>query len=285
MVYRFIDNNKAEFGLRFLLSRFKLYPNSYYNYLKQKKSDYLNSKEQVKIEIRNIYYNNNRIIGHRGMVIFLKRKGFVLSKATVHKYMNKELCLHSVIMRRKPKYVRGEKNKIYPNLIKQNFNVSKKNSVWCTDFTYMRLANGKMRYNCSIIDLYDRSVVGTLNSKYINTDLAIETLKIALEKEKPQGELILHSDQGCQFTSWSFADYCKTKGIRQSMSKSGCPYDNAAMERFYNTFKNEFIYLNSFADEECLDSAVKKYIYLWYNHLRPHSHNNWKTPYEKRYGY
>ncbi len=58
--------------------------------------------------------------------------------------------------------------------------------------------------------------------------------------------------------------------------------DNAAMERFYNTFKNEFIYLNSFADEECLDSDVKKYIYLWYNHLRPHSHNDWKAPYEKR---
>ena len=108
---------------------------------------------------------------------------------------------------------------------------------------------------------------------------------IALAKEKPARGIILHSDQGCQFTSWAFVDYCKSNGVMQSMSKSGCPYDNAAMERFYNTFKSELIYRNSFANEECLDVAVSKYIYLWYNYLRPHSHNNWKTPYEMRYGY
>ena len=76
-----------------------------------------------------------------------------------------------------------EKEKIFDNLLSQNFIVDCKNKVWCTDFTYMRQPNGKFRYNCSIIDLFDRSAVASLNSDYINTDLAINTFKTALKKK------------------------------------------------------------------------------------------------------
>ena len=97
----------------------------------------------------------------------------------------------------------------------------------------MHQPNGKFRYNCSIIDLFDRSAVASINSNYINTDLAIETLKKALEKEH-YPEVILHSDQGIQFTSWDFVNFWKDNNVTQSMSKAGWPYDNAPMERFYN---------------------------------------------------
>ena len=113
----------------------------------------------------------------------------------MHKYMNKELNLCAVIMHSKPGYKTGKKNKIFDNLLNQNFTIDCKNKVWCTDFTYMRQPNGKFRYNGSIIDLYDRSAVASLNSDYINTDLAINTLKTALEKEN-YPKVILHSDQG-----------------------------------------------------------------------------------------
>lgn len=109
--------------------------------------------------------------------------------------MNKELNLCAVIMHSKPGYKTGKKNKIFDNLLNQNFTVDCKNKVWCTDFTYMRQPNGKFRYNCSIINLYDRSAVASLNSDYINTDLAISTLKTALEKEN-YPKVILHSDEG-----------------------------------------------------------------------------------------
>ena len=120
-----------------------------------------------------------------------------------------------------------------------------------------------MRYNCSILDLYDRSIVATLNSDYINTELAKATLEKALMEEKPEKGLILHSDQGCQFTSWGFINYCESRGICQSMSKAGCPYDNAPMERFYNTLKNELIYPNHFYDAASLDEALNRYVYVW----------------------
>ena len=203
-------------------------------------------------------------------------------QTTVHKYMNKALNLAAIIMRKKPGYTSGKKHKIFDNLLKQSFTVDEKNKVWCTDFTYMRQPNGKFRYNCSIIDLYDRSVVASVNSDYISTDLAMETLTQALEKETYPNNLILHSDQGVQFTSWEFVMFCKEHGIRQSMSKSGCPYDNAPMERFYNTFKNCFYYRFTFESTEMLDEMTKEYI-NWYNYVRPHSYNNYLTPMEARF--
>ena len=118
------------------------------------------------------------------MRIFIKRYGYEVSNTTMHKYMNKQLNLCAIIMHSKPGYKAGKKNKIFDNLLNQKFTVDCKNKVWCTDFTYMRQPNGKFRYNCSIIDLYDRSAVASLNSDCINTDLAINTLKTALKKEK-----------------------------------------------------------------------------------------------------
>ena len=282
MVYRFIDKYKIEFGLRWLFRKFNLSPNAYYNYLKNRKADYHEEKFKVQEAIKSIYYNNGRIIGHRWMVIFLARQNIFISKTTAHKYMNKELDLHAITMRKRPRYVKGEKNKVFPNLLNQNFSVPRKNKVWCTDFTYIRMANGKMHYNCSIIDLYKREAVATINSKWINSDLAIETLTKAIEREKPGKGLILHSDQGVQFTSWAFVEYCENQGIVQSMSKTGCPYDNAPMERFYKSFKTELIYPNKFESDTQLDEAVNRYVYVWYNHIRPHTYNGGLTPFEAR---
>ena len=74
MVYRFIDKYKTEFGLRWLLGEFGIYPNAYYNYLKNRKDEYRKEKDKICEAIKSIYYNNGRIIGHRWMVIFLHEK-------------------------------------------------------------------------------------------------------------------------------------------------------------------------------------------------------------------
>ncbi|WMJ77211.1 MULTISPECIES: DDE-type integrase/transposase/recombinase [unclassified Sedimentibacter] len=139
-----------------------------------------------------------------------------------------------------------------------------------------------MRYNCTIIDLYDCSVVATLNDSHITAGLAINTLKIALKRYKPGKGIILHSDQGTQFTSKDFNEFCIKYHIQQSMSRADCPYDNAPMERFYNTLKNEHFNLYSFRSQAELDKGIYDFIYVKYNHLRPHSYNNGLTPYAAR---
>lgn len=211
----------------------------------------------------------------------LKGHCYHYSNTTIHKYM-KELGLCSVTRRKKPNYRKGTANKIFPNLLNQNFKTEKPNQIWCTDFTYLFLGNGTVRYNCTIIDLYDRSVVGSVNGDHITAELAIQTLKIALQRHKPDKGLILHSDQGSQFTSKEFNDFCKKEQVQQSMSRAGCPYDNAPMERYYNTLKNEHTNLFTYKTKEELDLAVKEFAYVWYNHVRPHTYNQGRTPYAAR---
>ena len=150
---------------------------------------------------------------------------------------------------------------------------------------YLFLKDGSVRYNCSVIDLHDRSVVSSITDRNITTDLAIRTVKKALEAQTSVSKnLILHSDQGSQFTSKEFTEFCESAGITQSMSKAGYPYDNAPMERYFNTLKNEWIYLHDYLAEDDLYASVEEFAYVWYNHVRPHSYNGYKTPFEARTG-
>ena len=284
MVYRFIQDNHSEFGVNWLLRRFKISPNAYYNYLKKRKVGYLLRKEQIHNEISQIYHDNNGVPGYRSVRVFLSRKNHNLSNTTVHKYMNVELGLMSVVRRKKPNYRKGKAHKVFPNLLQQDFQADKINAKWCTDFTYLYLTDGSKRYNCSIVDLHDRSVVASLNSKEITSDLAIRTVEKALSSQPTiKGQLILHSDQGSQFTSKEFVEFCESVHITQSMSKAGYPYDNAPMERYYNTLKNELIYLHHYHSDEELNRATDDFAYFWYNHVRPHSYNDYRTPYQARF--
>ena len=142
---------------------------------------------------------------------------------------------------------------------------------WCTDFTYLFLSNGSKRYNCTIIDLHDRSVVASITDKKITSDLAIRTLQKAIQSQKPKcQQLLLHSDQGSQYTSQEFIDFCASQGSQQSMSKTGYPYDNAPMA------------LHCYHTDEELTSSIEEIAYGWYNHGRTHSYNDYRTPYEAR---
>jgi hypothetical protein len=126
-----------------------------------------------------------------------------------------------------------------------------------------------VRYNCTIIDLYDRSVIATVNGAHITTELALRALLIAVKRHKPAKGLILHSDQGSQFTSKEFVRSCEALFIQQSMSRTGCPYDNAPIERYFNTLKHEQIYLFEYRTEREWDAAVAEFAYAWYNQVRP----------------
>ena len=267
------------------MRRLNICPNAYYNFLKNRKTEYLLKKEKVLNEIRTLYYEHNGVFGYRNICIFLKRKNICLSAATIHKYMNKELGLYSITRRKKPGYRKGKPHKLFDNLIQQDFSAEMRNYKWCTDFTYLFLKDGSKRYNCSILDLYDRSIVASITAKHITSDLAIQTVKKALkEQPKIKHTLILHSDQGTQLTSRKFVEFCQSVGITQSMSKAGCPTDNAPMERYFNTLKNERINLYEYRTDEELNQDIEEFSYIWYNHIRPHSYNQYRTPFEKRYG-
>ena len=188
-----------------------------------------------------------------------------------------------VVRPKKPGYEHGKPHKLFDNKLKQNFTADEINRKWCTDFTYLFLANHEVRYNCTIIDLHDRSVIANITYRNITSDLSIRTLRKALESQPTIKEgLILHSDQGSQYTSKAFTEFCESVNVTQSMSKAGYPYDNAPMERYFNTLKNECTNLYEFTTEETLYQKVEEFAYVDYNHVRPHSYNGYRTPYEAR---
>ena len=269
-----------------MLRRFKICPNAYYNYLKNRKSAYYEQKEIIKETIVSIYHKNHGILGYRQMKIFLEREGIRISCTTCHRYMNTELKLYSICRRKRNNHASDKNHKTFDNLLNQDFTAGEPNKKWCTDFTYLFLANGSKRYNCSIIDLHDRSVVASVTDKKITADLAKRTLQKAIDSQPgiDLSRLIVHSDQGSQYTSKEYTEFCESLGITQSMSKAGYPYDNAPIERYFNTLKNDLIYQHSYHTEKELYAAVEEFAYVHYNHVRPHSYNNYKTPYEARCG-
>ncbi len=195
-------------------------------------------------QIRDIYHSHHGVDGYRSMTVYLARRGYDYSFATVHKYMKTELVLHSIVRPKKPDYEHRKPHKVFEN---------------------------------------DRSVVASITDRYITSDLAIRTLQKALDSQPViKGEPILHSNQSSQYTSKAFVKFCKSVHITQSMSKAGYPYDNAPMERYFNTLKNECTNLYEFKTEEALYRAVEEFAYVSYNHVRPHSFNNYRTPYQAR---
>jgi len=228
-------------------------------------------------KISELYHVYEGKQGHRMIGLLLEESGFSISKTTVHKYMNKELNMYSIVFRKKSGYIKGIAHKVFPNLLNRNFSAENRNMILCTDFTFIRLKNGRMVYNCTILDLFNRQVLASETGSEITAELAMKTARKALNFTR-SGSLILHSDQGSQFTSKKFVKFCEERKITQSMSKAGCPYDNAVMERYFNTLKNEMIYHHSFESVEMTDRKIKDFAFYWYNRIRPHTYNGGIPP-------
>jgi len=175
-VYRFIEENKDEFGIRWLFRRCNVYPNGYYNYLKHRKLTYQERKDKIHAAICDVYHEHGGIPGYRMIKNLLERQEIFISNTTAHKYMNTDLELFSIVRRKKPGYKKGTVNEVFLNLLQQKFTVQKPNKIWCTDFTYLPLTDGSMRYNCTIIDLFDRSVVASVTGKILLRSLRLKLL-------------------------------------------------------------------------------------------------------------
>lgn len=130
--------------------------------------------------IHEIYHDPNGVDGYMTMQVYLEWKGFCLSLPTVHKYIDTELGLKSIVHPKKPGYAHGRLHKVFKNKLDQDFHADSINQKWCTDFAYFFLKGGEARCNCTIIDLYDRSVAASITDRHINSDLAIRTLLKAL---------------------------------------------------------------------------------------------------------
>jgi len=164
------------------------------------------------------------------------------------------------------------------NKLDRDFTAEAPNRKWVTDITYLPTATGWV-YLAVVIDLFARKVVGWSLSASLATELVCEALRRAIEARRPQGgQLLHHSDRGCQYTSDAYQQILRTLGIECSMSRTGCCYDNAAMERFFWSLKHEWTNHCSYVDLEDARLSVFKYIETFYNSVRIHQALGYRSP-------
>lgn len=234
------------------------------------------AKYALMLKIHEIFEDSNQVFGAEKVRAMLAREGIRVSNKRVSALM-REMGLESVRVDAKKQYQLREKT-ARKNLLQRNFKVAKPNQVWVSDITAFKV-KGKWFYLCAVIDLFSRKVIGYCVSQKSSTRLLTTTFKKAyIDRGKPSN-LTFHSDQGCQYTSKAFTALLKECGVTQSLSTPGQPLDNAVAESFFSAFKKEEAYRKDYTSERHFIESVTKYI-DFYNNIRPHKTNHYKTPAE-----
>ena len=171
-----------------------------------------------------------------------------------------------------------------PNHLQQQFEVAQPNKAWVTDITYIRTYEGWL-YLAVMLDLFSRSVIGWSMQSRIDRSLVLDALLMAIWRRQPAGKVIVHSDQGSQFSSHDWRDFLAAHHLEPSMSRRGNCYDNAVAESFFQLLKRERIRRKVYTTREEARHDVFDYIELFYNPVPRHGFTNGLSPvnHEKQY--
>ena len=217
--------------------------------------------------IKEIFDDSKGTYGYRRITEGIRIKyGVIFNHKKVQRIMKKYYLKPEYIKKIRPNNYKRIESNVKPNLVKRQFNVDKPNKIWCTDITYL-IFNNKRLYLSTIIDLYDRKVITYKISKFNNNKLVIDTLNESINKRKDVSGLIIHSDQGFQYTSFEYKAICESNGIQISMSKKGTPIDDSPMESFHSILKKETLYNNNITSLQEYQKLVEEWI-LFYNTTR-----------------
>lgn len=167
---------------------------------------------------------------------------------------------------------------VYPNLAGE-LQLTGINQLWVADITYVRLPKG-FCYLAAILDAFSRRVIGWVLESYLDAELTIAALRMALAGRIVTTALVHHSDRGVQYACADYTALLKAHAIQISMSRSGNPYDNAQAERFMRTFKEEEVYLSDYDDVTEARASIKYFLEDVYNHKRLHSSLGYLPPAE-----
>ena len=176
---------------------------------------------------------------------------------------------------------RNPRDSVAPNDLNREFSASTVNEKWVTDVTFIPTDEGWL-YLASMIDLYNREIVGWSMGDSNDTALTLRALDMALESHNPPKGLMHHSDRGSNYTAKEYVQALLDRGIQVSMSRKGNCWDNAVAESFFATIKKELIHRFKFKTRREAAAAIFEYIEVFYNRVRIHSQLGYTSPAQYR---
>lgn len=266
----------GKYSVHLLCETMEVSRGTFYNHILRNKRDntwYAKQREILRVEIKRVYDESNQVFGAGKITAVLKERGYNTCEETVRRLM-KDMGLVSIRQRAKALYEQ-EKRRVPKNVLSQQFTVKRPNSVWVSDVTCYKFGD-KIFYICAILDLYARKVVGCRVGLSNSTQLVKRTFKETYENRKPE-KLLLHTDRGSNYASYTFNSYLKSIGVTHSFSRAYVPYDNSVMESFFSNMKREELYRRKYRSEREIHKAITDYV-TFYNDKRPHISNGYKTP-------
>ncbi len=259
----------------------KISRSCYYRWYTSKPGKRYKENQQFTGLIKQEFELSKKRYGSSRIAKSLQSKGYKISSNRVAKLMKINNWRSITKKQFKVTTDSNHKEPTCKNVLNRDFKMTRLNQAWVSDITYIKTNTGWL-YLTTVIDLYDRQVVGWALSITMHTNKTIiPAWKMAVSKRTIEEPLIFHSDRGIQYACKEFRNLLKTNSlITQSMSRKGNCWDNAVAESFFKTIKTEMIYHNKFKNQSEAKTAVFEYIEVWYNRKRLHSSLNYKIPYQ-----
>ena len=263
--YRIIYRHREEYPISVMCAFFAVSRSGYYGFVHRQGKP---KKDAVLAElIAQQQERSFHTYGYRRIWLWLKSQNIYRNPKTVLRIMKHYDLLSEIRRHRKWKQM-GQQLHKYENLLNREFHADRPNRKWVTDISYIHTKQGVL-YLSMIRDLYDNSIVAYKTSSQQTVNLVLDTIRLAMRKEKKKvaAKLQLHSDQGFQYTSQAYFDLTQAYGITPSMSRRGNPYDNAMAENLFSILKTECIYRHKPATFSEANEMIDRYIHF-YNHER-----------------
>lgn len=281
--YAFIRDNICCWPVRLLCRVLDVHPSGFYAWFKQPYSQRHQVDLRLTGQIKQFWLESGCVYGYRKIHLDLRDSGQQCGVNRVWRLMNRA-GIKAQVGYRSPRARKGEASIVSPNRLQRQFNPDAPDKRWVTDITYIRTHEGWL-YLAVVVDLFSRKIIGWSMQSRMTKDIVLNALLMAVWRRNPQKQVLVHSDQGSQYTSHEWQSFLKSHGLEGSMSRRGNCHDNAVAESFFQLLKRERIKKKIYGTREEARSDIFDYIEMFYNSKRRHGSSNQMSPteYENQY--
>ncbi|MDY1000643.1 IS3 family transposase [Pantoea agglomerans] len=281
--YAFIRDNICCWPVRLLCRVLDVHPSGFYAWLQQPHSQRHQADLRLTGQIKQFWLESGCVYGYRKIHLDLRDSGQQCGVNRVWRLM-KRVGIKAQVGYRSPRARKGEASIVSPNRLQRQFNPDAPDERWVTDITYIRTHEGWL-YLAVVVDLFSRKIIGWSMQSRMTKDIVLNALLMAVWRRNPQKQVLVHSDQGSQYTSHEWQSFLKSHGLEGSMSRRGNCHDNAVAESFFQLLKRERIKKKIYGTREEARSDIFDYIEMFYNSKRRHGSSDQMPPteYENQY--